>query len=291
MNNHGYGSDDSDFREFRRRKAKHQRQARDAKDTEEPQRQSAIEVIEERERREALESQLRREMFEFVRDTTKLAAGVLARVGDDQASTMSRQISDEMQDFFKTAMYGTEDLVAVLKAKHGQDVLRLSPAEIEAHMAALNVEDMDRYRAQGNEELAMKHFGQKLQPENRPKVAAPKKSSFTTSEPLPDFGHQDLTETLGAEAQPDALHDLAELGEVISGTTPAALPVPAAFAELLNGADRAKRTLALLVRHGLLDRETARQVYAQRPPSHDTSPEQPQTRQVQRTRRSKGGSK
>lgn len=167
MNRHGYGNEDTTFEDFRRKRQK-QRQRFVGDDPGVPANKEALRQIEEREQREARELRLRNEIFDFIRDTIKLAAGVLSEVSGDQAEELSQQITSEMHDFFKRALFGTEDLLAVLKAKYGPEVLRLGPQELEAHMAQLSVEDMDRYRAEGSAEGARLHLGQRPAEETIP---------------------------------------------------------------------------------------------------------------------------
>ncbi len=300
VNRGGYGNDDKAFEAFRRDKAVRRRQhlaatgksvapARCATD--------AMRAIEEGEQREARELQLRREMFEFVRDTTKLAAGVLGQVHEQQARSRDSQVSGEMRDFFKTAKSEAEDLVNAVKSNYDGDA---SEQELEPSMTELGIAGLDRFRAEGVEEVAQMHLGQDpMQAAGAVKDAVPIEAPVEIFDPSMVFAEGDLTDQPTAEV--DGADDGADDGDemaldVVEPVTESSMTltavslvdpleidgdlddelgrldleleqeasephVPERFAALIRDPGLRRKALAALAKAGLLSRDDARAIY------------------------------
>ncbi|MCA8969717.1 MAG: hypothetical protein KDC95_08035 [Planctomycetes bacterium] len=285
MNHHGYGSDDRNFEDFRKRKNRQLRQRRLAEGQaglfQHGIANSAARVIEEGEQREAQDMQLKREMDEFVRDTTKLAAGVLGEVNEQKDRQVQSQVSGEMQEFFSSPPSpGGADEHA---RPQPSDVQSQTPAQppravisLEEHLSSqsMRVTPSEPTPVPQHVQSSGRHAAQRPDPE------LDEYTEFR-GEALSDFcDSDDLTEL---PDDPTVLDDSVREFERIShlepsccdedvpaprapapeASTPKAPLLPIAFARLVSDPDRCKATLKCLVGGGILDREEARHIYAE----------------------------
>ncbi len=285
MNHHGYGNDDSSFDEFRKRKHRQQRQRRLA----EGQAgffangiaNNAARVIEEGEQREAQDMQLKREMDEFVRDTTKLAAGVLCEVNEQ-----------------KDRRGGSED--------HAQQMARMKALETEAARrgaasltpetpprAVMSLEEhlqQESERVNGGASQEVLRVAALEPTPVPPHLQQGARSSRGADADFADFRGDALSDFCDADDHfeelpddPDVLNDSVREFERISHLEPscsdedlplavaseapapkvARPPLPLGFTRLVSDPDRCKATLKCLVNGGILDRLEARGIYAE----------------------------
>jgi t-SNARE complex subunit (syntaxin) len=150
----------SDFERFRRdRKLRRNKQQVTVARGDRVQRDT-IRQIEERERSEANELRLTREMYEFVEETTRLAATILKDIAAQYQQNQSNQITNEMSEFFSETLRRAENLSRTLNEK-GQDSgsLQLAIAELEPLLENISTEELDQFRAEGSLE-GQRHMGQ-----------------------------------------------------------------------------------------------------------------------------------
>lgn len=118
-----------------------------------------IRQIEERERSEALEQRLTREMYEFVEETTRLAATILKEIAAQHQQNRANQISSEMHEFFSETFRRAESLTRYLHSI-GSDAgsLQIAISEMEPLLENLSTEALDEFRAEGTAE-GQRHMG------------------------------------------------------------------------------------------------------------------------------------
>ncbi len=282
MNRHGYGSDDAAFDRFRREKTRRRRQHQEVQGESlvHSVRSETVRLIEEGDQREARELKLHREMFEFVRDTIKVAAGVLSTVTDDQRENVARQISGEMEDFFKSTSGGAEDAIELLRDRHDLEETDTTSEQLEVHLGELGIQDLDRWRREGLEEIARRHLGQPVERTGEDGLAGDEAHVGVAEEEAPETEHPEtehpeaehreprpadfgIDDDIAAPEHEGLLAAVIDLDEATGAWPTGTARAPRAFADLLSDVATRKQTLTLLVQHDLLSREQAREIFVQ----------------------------
>lgn len=284
MNHHGYGSDDHQFEDFRKRKNRQMRQRRQAEGQagmyDHSFANGAARVIEEGEQREAQDMQLRREMDEFVRDTTKLAAGVLGEVHDAKDREIEAVVSDEVQDFFQGPDLASPQGLAASPPPAPAAPMRQT-LSLQEHM-----ESQRNYGPETSVEEAARFASEVATPEPtpaKPASDAGEEVEFIEfrGEALSAFCDLDDSVEQLPNDDPDVLDNSVREFERISHIEPScgdddvdvsveakaveqrSSSLPAAFARLVADPDQCKATLTCLVNGGILERDEARAIYAE----------------------------
>ena len=288
MQHHGYGSDDAIFEAFRRQKNKQRRQQKqcEGKSGAFAALNENLRAIEQDEQRAAQEMQLKREMFEFVRDTTKLAAGVLTEVSDEQGRQREEKVSVEADHFFHDDFDEVHEHDAHAHGLSSQMQVERDEFERLASGYVDAVEDEPgRHHAAGHAATYDSYHG------TRPGLADDHDATPEGFTQMPVHGEVD--ELHGSHgAGPDARHadglgDLVEIDDEFGGPdeeelghmkledelptigeenqteVPAVQVVPEDWTAILEDDARCRQALLLLVKGGVLHKHEARRIYVE----------------------------
>ena len=284
MQHHGYGSDDANFEAFRRKKNKQRRQQQNAsgKSGAYAALNDNLRAIEQDEQRAAQDMQLKREMFEFVRDTTKLAAGVLTEVNDEQGRRSDEQASVEADDFFHESDF--EEVVD--EHAHDHDHGLASRMQVER-------DEFERLASGYADEVVHHHDGEEYGYGHHDEAGhAATYDDYHGARPgfADEHGaaHEDLAEVppdyvdYDRDSRDRAARDLVEIDDEFGGPDEEELghlhledelgtieekapvhSVPEDWSAILEDDERCRQALLLLVKGGVLHKHEARRIYVE----------------------------
>ena len=184
---------------------------------------------------------MRREIEDFVRETTRHAAEVLGEMEEEHSEEVSQKVASEMEEFLATTAQGTGELLDLLRERYSEEGPPPAPAKPQLGLTSAPppvgaAPSFDTDVASDLSEEAEDLLGGALVGES---VDSSIEFDASLTDPL----------------EVDAFEDLAERRSTTE--------VPSAYGRLLEDPATAKRTLAVLVEAGLLTRDEAREVFVE----------------------------
>lgn len=229
---------DPNFEQFRR-----QRKRAQVRYSGPPRTDAVVREIQEYESKQIHEARLTREVHEFLEDATRQAASIVEKVTVAAEHEVAERLQTEMQTFLAETVRRATTFLMQIQTKRG----RASLTEMEAQVSNIVGPALDAFRFEGTAQLKDKHIGQDpfYEPEATPTVS-----------PNPVVADEASDETAGGD-------------EDANPATPAT-PAPRVGAKrhplldrLCEDPDALKTTLKALVGAGVIDAESARQIYAE----------------------------
>lgn len=218
---------DPNFEQFRRQRKRAQVRYSGPQRTD-----SVVREIQEYESKQIHEARLTREVHEFLEDATRQAASIVEKVTIAAEHEVAERLQTEMQTFLAETVRRATTFLMQVQTKRG----RASLTEMEPQVSNLVGPALDAFRFEGTAQLKDKHIGQDPfyeAPETPPAASSP---SDETDEAR-DEAEATHPPRIGAKRHP-LLDRLCEDPEAL------------------------KTTLKALVSTGVLDAESARQIYA-----------------------------
>ncbi len=226
---------DPNFEQFRRQRKRAQVRYSG------PQRTDAVvREIQEYESKQIHEARLTREVHEFLEDATRQAASIVEKVTIAAEHEVAERLQTEMQTFLAETVRRATTFLMQIQTKRG----RASLTEMEPQVSNLVGPALDAFRFEGTAQLKDKHIGQD------PFYEPPATPTVT---PNPATADEASDETV----------DCVEDEKPMTGSPRIAAKRHPLFDRLCEEPEALKTTLKALVGAGVIDAESARQIYAE----------------------------